>query len=82
LEEIQGGDARESAERIRRIFRGERGAPRNVVLLNAGAVLYVAGKAATFAEGVSLAADAIDSGAAARKLEQVVRMSQEVRYVS
>jgi anthranilate phosphoribosyltransferase len=82
LEAIRGGTAEENASLITDIFHGKRGAPRDVVLLNAGAVLVVGGKASTLAEGIQLAREAIDSGMAAKKLHQVIRMSREVRYVS
>jgi anthranilate phosphoribosyltransferase len=53
------------------VLRGADGPRRDVVLLNAGAALQVAGRSATLAEGVSLAAATIDSGAAAERLERL-----------
>ena len=53
----------------------ERGAKRDIVLLNTGATLYVGGVAESMEAGVKLAAEAIDSGAAARKLKELVRVS-------
>ena len=53
-----------------------RGAKRDIVLLNAGAALYLMDKAATIEEGVRAAAALIDDGAAAKKLEQYVAFSQ------
>ena len=53
----------------------EQGHKRNAVLLNAGAVLYIAKKADTFAGGVKLAGEIIDSGAAMKKLEQFVKLT-------
>lgn len=50
---------------------------RDAVLLNAGAGLYIGGKAESFKEGVQLAAELIDSGAAEEKLEQLIRVSNE-----
>ncbi|MBA4496048.1 anthranilate phosphoribosyltransferase [Paenactinomyces guangxiensis] len=82
LEKIGGGNSVYNANLIRQILDGQTGAPRDVVLLNAGAVLYIAGKAASIRDGVKLAAEQIDSGKAKEKLAQVVRYSQEVRYVS
>ncbi len=66
LEELCGGaDARENAALIEAILRGEdRGARRDIVLLNAGAALVVAGLAPTLGEGLERAAEAVDSGAA------------------
>lgn len=67
-EELVGGSPQENAEIIRSIFRGEQGAKRNVVLLNAGAALHIA-KEIPMEEGVKLAEKVIDSGLAMEKLE-------------
>ena len=67
---ILGGTAAENAAITLEVLRGGRGPRRDIVLLNAGAGLYVADKAGSIAEGVKLAADVIDSGAALRKLEE------------
>ena len=76
LEELRGGSGRENAKITRAILDGtERGAKRDIVLLNAGATLYVGGVAESMEAGVKLAAEAIDSGAAARKLKELVRVS-------
>ena len=75
LEDVVGGDAQENAEIIRQIFAGETGPKRDIVVLNSGAALYVAGFARTMREGIVLAAEAIDSGAAARKLADYVTVS-------
>ena len=73
LEEISGGDARENAEIIRAVLRGEKSARRDVVLLNAAAALVAAGRADHLAGAIPIAAASIDSGAAAGKLEALVR---------
>jgi anthranilate phosphoribosyltransferase len=75
LSALLGGDAQENARIIRRILDGERGAPRDVVLLNAGAGLLIAGRAPSVQEGIALAATAIDSGAAAKTLDRLKEMS-------
>lgn len=76
LEELRGGSGEENAEITRAILDGtERGAKRDIVLLNAGATLYVGGVAESMEAGVKLAAEAIDSGAAAQKLKELVRVS-------
>ena len=67
---ILGGTAAENAAITLDVLGGARGPRRDIVLLNAGAGLYVADKAGSIAEGVKLAADVIDSGAALRKLEE------------
>src|SRR6202140_5436018 len=69
LQEIAGGDATENAAIIRAVLAGEKSPRRDVVLLNAAAALVAAGRADRIAEAVSIAAEAIDSGAATRKLQ-------------
>ncbi|MGB0124013.1 MAG: anthranilate phosphoribosyltransferase [Silvibacterium sp.] len=72
LRELNGGaTAAENAAILKRIFAGERGAKRNIVVVNAAAALYVARAAVTLEEGVQLAAEAIDSGAVREKLTQL-----------
>lgn len=82
LSEVQGGDAGENAEIIRRVLRGEKSAYREVVLANAGACIYVAGRADTLPDGVRIAAETIDSGHAANKLQQWIVTTGEVSHVS
>jgi anthranilate phosphoribosyltransferase len=77
LSALKGGDAQDNARMIRRVLDGERGAPRDVVLLNAGAGLLIAGQAPTVQEGIACAARAIDSGAAAKTLDRLIAMSTE-----
>lgn len=77
--QLRGGDAAANAEIARAILAGERGAPRDIVLLNAAASLLVAGRVASIAEGVRAAADGLDSGAAARVLAQLVQVSNTGR---
>ena len=72
---IRGGSAADNAGLIRAVLAGERGAARDIVVLNAGAALLIAGKAASLADGMALAADSIDRGAAARALEQMAVLS-------
>lgn len=76
LSELQGGDGMENAKIIKAVLTGEeKGAKRDIILLNAGATLYVGGVAQSIAEGVKLVAETIDSGAAYRKLEELVAAS-------
>jgi len=72
---VKGGSPEENAAALRAVLAGERGAQRDIVLLNSAAALVAADIAAHLAEGVSLAAAAIDSGAAARALERFVDVS-------
>ncbi len=75
-EELVGGTPAENAEITRGILKGEiKGAKRNAVLLNAGASLYIYGKAETFKDGVKLAGELIDSGKAYETLEKVIAVS-------
>ncbi len=74
-EELKGGTPAENAAITRDILGGAKGAKRNAVLLNAGASLYIAGKADTFADGVKLAAEIIDSGKALATLERLIEVS-------
>ncbi len=72
-EDIVGGSPAENAEITRGILKGERGARRCAVLLNAGAALYIGEKAESLREGAALAAKLIDSGAALSKMEEFVK---------
>jgi len=69
--DIAGADAAANAEKIRRILSGQPGAARDIVLLNTAAALAVAGAAHDLEDGVQRAAQAIDSGAAAEKLNEL-----------
>jgi anthranilate phosphoribosyltransferase len=82
IEDVSGGDPETNAELIRRVFRGERGARRDIVLANAGACFYLAGRCSTLQEGVKLAADIIDSQRAEEKLRQLIEFTGELRHVS
>jgi anthranilate phosphoribosyltransferase len=75
LHDISGGDATENAAIIRAVLDGEKSPRRDVVLLNAAAALVAAGRADRIAEAVSIAAESIDSGAAAEKLRALARFT-------
>jgi len=77
--DLLGGTPPENAAIIRRVFEGEKGARREVVLLNAAAAAVAAGSAKDFREGLALAASSIDSGAAGRALDRLVRTSTAVK---
>jgi anthranilate phosphoribosyltransferase len=77
--ELRGGDAAANADIARAILAGGKGAARDIVLLNAAAALLIAGRVSTIAEGVPLAAAALDNGEAARVLERLVRVSNGQR---
>jgi anthranilate synthase/phosphoribosyltransferase len=78
LEDLRGGTAEENVEITRAVLSGEEGAHRDVVLLNTAAALLVGGRAEDLKEGLELAAEAIDSGAALGKVEALVALSQEL----
>ena len=74
-EALEGGTPEENAEITRRILKGEKGSRRDAVLMNAGAALYIGGKADSMEDGIRLAAKLIDSGKAYEKLEQFIEVS-------
>jgi len=71
-EDLKGGDRDENCRIAHSILNGERGPKRDIVLVNAAAALVVAGRANDFPEGVALAAESIDSGAARARLDQLI----------
>ncbi|MFH1506983.1 MAG: anthranilate phosphoribosyltransferase [Candidatus Omnitrophota bacterium] len=78
LEDIRGGDAAINSEIIIRILKGEdKGAKRDTILLNAAAAFIAAGSAQDFPEGIKIAAKSIDSGLALKKLEELIKFSNQ-----
>ena len=75
-EELRGGSPEENAAAIRAVFEGENGGRRSAVLLNAAGAIAASGHARDLGEGLGLAKDALDSGAAASRLEELIRFSQ------
>jgi anthranilate phosphoribosyltransferase len=77
-EELVGGDPQENAQITRDILSGKiQGAKRDAVLINAGACIYIAGKAASIKEGIEIAKATIDSGKATEVLEKFVKLTNE-----
>jgi anthranilate phosphoribosyltransferase len=76
--DLQGGDRSENAEIIRGILAGDPEPRRDIVLMNASAALVVGAKARDFKDGIALAAQSVDSGAARRKLTTLVELSQRL----
>ena len=74
-DDLVGGTPEENAAITRAILSGERGPKRDAALLNAGAGLYLNGKAETFADGVRLAGELTDSGRALATLEKIIEVS-------
>jgi anthranilate phosphoribosyltransferase len=79
---LQGGDAHENARIIEGILGGARGPARDVVLLNAGAALFISGAAASVDEGILKASRAIDRGDARRTLDQLVSISTAEEFAA
>jgi anthranilate phosphoribosyltransferase len=71
----------ENAKIVRSLLDGERGARRDIVLINAGGALWVAGAAENLEEGMELARESIDSGAARKRLETLIVASQEAARI-
>jgi anthranilate phosphoribosyltransferase len=76
--ELAGGDAASNAAKIREVFAGASGGRRSAILLNAAGAIAAGGHAADLREGLELAMEAVDSGAAAARLEELVAFSQAV----
>ena len=74
-DELKGGTPEKKKKITRAILGGEKGPKRNAVLLNAGASLYIGGKAESFKDGVKLAAEIIDSGKVLETLEKFIEVS-------
>lgn len=74
-EDLKGGTPEENAAITKAVLTGEQGHKRNAVLLNAGAALYIAGKADSMKDGVALAAELIDSGKAKETLDKIIEIS-------
>jgi anthranilate phosphoribosyltransferase len=70
--DIAGGTPEQNARDIVEVLKGKKGAKRDIIVINAGAALFVGGKASTLAEGIGLANKSIDSGAALDKLKEFV----------
>ncbi|MCG8539217.1 MAG: anthranilate phosphoribosyltransferase [Clostridia bacterium] len=77
-EDLIGGYPQENAEIILNILKGEKGPRRDMVLLNAGAAIYIGGQANSLIEGIEKAKNTIDKGLALEKLNQFIRLSQEL----
>jgi anthranilate phosphoribosyltransferase len=78
LQAISGGDASDNAAVIREILEGKKSACRDVVVLNAAAALVAASRADQIRDALPLAAQSLDSGAARRKLDALVRFTNSV----
>lgn len=82
LSELQAPDVAANRELSLAVLRGQKGAPREIVLVNAAVALTAAGKAVDYLEGMKLAAESIDSGAAMEKLRRYVEFSNGVEQAA
>ncbi|HLO11835.1 MAG TPA: anthranilate phosphoribosyltransferase, partial [Pseudoneobacillus sp.] len=73
---IKGGDSKRNAEILLQVLKGEKGAFRDTVLLNAGLAIFTSGVAGSIPEGIQKAKESIDSGAAYEKLVRLVERSR------
>jgi anthranilate phosphoribosyltransferase len=78
LRDLEGGTPEDSAVAMRALFQGKKGPFRDIVLLNAGAALIIAGKAKSLAHGAELAAASIDEGRAEAALDALINASHDV----
>ncbi|MCI0410371.1 MAG: anthranilate phosphoribosyltransferase, partial [Acidobacteria bacterium] len=76
-QDLAGGDAEINAGIARAILQGEKGPRRNLVVVNAGAALWAARKAGDFQEGIAKAEESLDSGAAAKRLDDLIRLTRQ-----
>jgi anthranilate phosphoribosyltransferase len=77
-DDLRGGDAHENAQRIREVFDGANGGRRSAILLNAAGAIAAGGHAADLKEGLELATAALDSGAAAARLDELAAFTHGV----
>jgi anthranilate phosphoribosyltransferase len=76
IEELAGGSPQENAAAIRKVFEGERGAKRDAVLMNAAGAIAAGGHAGDLREGIALAREALDSGSAIARLDELIAFSR------
>ena len=76
-EELKGGTPKENADITLALLKGAKGSKRNAVLMNAGAALYIGGKAGTLKDGIALAGELIDSKKALAVLEKLIQISNQ-----
>ena len=76
VESLRGGDVSQNVEILRGVLDAKKGPARDISLLNSGAALFVSGKAASITEGIALSREAVDSGAAKRKLNDWIESSR------
>jgi anthranilate phosphoribosyltransferase len=80
IESLKGGDAAMNKEITLKILNGEAGGPRDVTVINAAAALKVSGLVQNLEEGITKATQAIDSGSALKKLNEMIEISKNLDY--
>jgi anthranilate phosphoribosyltransferase len=75
-EDLRGGSAADNAQKIREVFEGANGGRRSAILLNAAGAIAAGGHATDLKDGLGHAIEALDSGAAATRLEQLIAFSR------
>jgi anthranilate phosphoribosyltransferase len=78
-DDLKGGSPEENAEITKAVLKGEKGAKRDIVLMNAGAAIYVDGRAKDLAEGIKMAEESIDSGKALAKLNEICEFTNSLK---
>ena len=82
VDELRGGSPEENAAAIRAVFAGQNGGRRSAVLLNAAGAIAASGHARDLRDGLGLAREAVDSGAAASRLQELIAFSHESEVVA
>lgn len=77
LKQLQGAGPGKNAQILMSILEGDKGPPRDIAVLNAGALFYIAGKAKNIKEGIKMAEQSIDSGNALKKLKDLIKLTNE-----
>ncbi len=77
IEDIKGGTVQQNAEMIKKVLSGDKGPKRDIVLINSSLGLVASGKARDFSEGMILAAESVDSGKAFKKLNELIKLTNE-----
>ncbi len=80
MEDLKGGDPEMNAGIIRTVLEGQPGAARDIVVVNAAAALFLAQRVPGMKEAVALASETIESGAARRKLEQLIEFTARLKH--
>lgn len=77
IDNLQGANVDKNVEILMRVLEGKKGPHRDIVLLNSGALFYIAGKAENIKEGIKIAEESIDSGNALKKLKNLIKLTNE-----